>query len=394
MRRVTHAQVPHRPHKNAVIPLKNVTRSWRMYFIWNTWVTNESRFVTQAAQERRDTFEKRDSFVTHVFHLKYMSHERVAFCHTGRTRTPWHDSPLYVWHDSFMYVWRESSICETWLIHMCDMTHSCVWHDSFICVTWLIHMCDMTHSCVWHASFVCETWLFHARDMTRSCVWHDSSMCVSWLIHRCQTGWTKMPCISKLTSADLLLRLTSRCPHLSFVTHSYVGDMTRSYLYVYVRHDSFEYSCISNLQTTDLLLLSTSRCPHQSFVTLSYVGHDSFICETWLVHMWDMTCSYVRHDSFICETWLQCGAVWCSVLQCVAVCCSAVIGSASTQSCNTEHSNESCLIYKSVMPQVWLSHIPHMNASHVSRIWVTNDVSRIWVTNECWATSHIWMHHT
>jgi len=42
--------------------------------------------------------------------------------------------------------------CETYLIctrydsSSCDMTHSCVWHDSFICVTWLIHMCDVTHS--------------------------------------------------------------------------------------------------------------------------------------------------------------------------------------------------------------------------------------------------------
>ena len=34
----------------------------------------------------------------------------------------------------------------TWLIHMCDMTHSYVWHDSFICLTWLIHMSDMTYS--------------------------------------------------------------------------------------------------------------------------------------------------------------------------------------------------------------------------------------------------------
>jgi len=40
---------------------------------------------------------------------------------------------------------------------LCDRTSSCVrrdsfwhmWHDSFICVTWLIHMCDMTHSYVW-----------------------------------------------------------------------------------------------------------------------------------------------------------------------------------------------------------------------------------------------------
>ena len=61
---------------------------------------------------------------------------------------------------------NDSFICVTWLIHMCDMTHSYVWHDSsngcsslygndsFICVTWLIHMCDMTHPmdlvcCMW-----------------------------------------------------------------------------------------------------------------------------------------------------------------------------------------------------------------------------------------------------
>jgi len=62
----------------------------------------------------------------------------------------------------------------TWLIHMCDMTHSYVWHDSFICVTWLIHMCDKTHSYVWHDSFICVTWLIHMCDMTHSYVWHDS----------------------------------------------------------------------------------------------------------------------------------------------------------------------------------------------------------------------------
>jgi len=42
----------------------------------------------------------------------------------------------------------------TWLIHMCDMTHSYVWHDSFICVTWLIHMCNMTDSYVRRDSFI------------------------------------------------------------------------------------------------------------------------------------------------------------------------------------------------------------------------------------------------
>jgi len=69
----------------------------------------------------------------------------------------------------------------TWLIHMCDMTHSCVWHDSFmrvtysfICLTWLIHMCDVTHSYVLRDSFICVTWLIRMRDVTHSYVWRDS----------------------------------------------------------------------------------------------------------------------------------------------------------------------------------------------------------------------------
>jgi len=33
------------------------------------------------------------------------------------------------------------------------MTHLHVWHDSSICVTWIIHMCDMINSCVWHDPF-------------------------------------------------------------------------------------------------------------------------------------------------------------------------------------------------------------------------------------------------
>ena len=93
--------------------------------------------------------------------------------------------------------------CVTWLIHMCDMTHSYVWHDSFICVTWLIHvcymthlvretvvtrvtwlnhLCDMTHSYEWHDSFICVTWLIHMCDMTHLYVWHDLFKCVTWLI--------------------------------------------------------------------------------------------------------------------------------------------------------------------------------------------------------------------
>jgi len=55
-------------------------------------------------------------------------------------------------------VWHESSICVTWLMHMCNILHAHERNDSFICVTWRIHMCDMTHSYVWHDSCTRATW--------------------------------------------------------------------------------------------------------------------------------------------------------------------------------------------------------------------------------------------
>jgi len=68
----------------------------------------------------------------------------------------------------------------TWLIHMCDMTHSHVWHDSFTCVTWLIHMCSMTVEVeMSHVSDTCvmshthfdpsDTWISHWTHMNQSC---------------------------------------------------------------------------------------------------------------------------------------------------------------------------------------------------------------------------------
>ena len=130
----------------------------------------------------------------------YFSYEHDWFqsCHTYRDR----------YEVSCIRLFRKCasmSVCETWLIHMCDMTHSNVWHDSRLyicdmtysnvrckwifrtctsmstCETWLIHMCNMTHSYVWHDSFIRVTRLIHMCDMTHSYVWHDSFIRVTRL---------------------------------------------------------------------------------------------------------------------------------------------------------------------------------------------------------------------
>ena len=58
-------------------------------------------------------------------------------------RTPHQNSLSSVGHDSF--------ICVTWLIHMCDMTHSYVWHDS--CVIQLMGSCSVPQ-CTWRSTYI------------------------------------------------------------------------------------------------------------------------------------------------------------------------------------------------------------------------------------------------
>jgi len=168
---------------------------------------------------------------------------------------------LCVRPDSIICVWRDAFICVTWLIHMCDMTHSYVRHDSFICVTWLIHMCDMTHSYVWHDSFICATWLIY--------VWHDSFIRVTWLIHTCD--------LSRLRVGGHQVR------------------QFRPFFFRFIRVTWLYYMCD--------MILSYAR---------DMTWRDSFIRVTLLMCVCDTSYSCVWHDSMpwvawyiLCATWLR-----------------------------------------------------------------------------------------
>jgi len=157
--------------------------------------------------------------------------------------------------------------CVTWLISMCDMTHSYVWRDSFTRETRNLHNWDVTYftylstsaqsgSAVRHDSFLCATWPIPMCDMTHSNVWHDLFLCVTWPNHMC--------------------------------------DMTHSYVW----RDSFthEPQNLHNGDATYFSYLSTSVQRGRA------VWHDSILCATWPIPMCDMTQSYVWHDSFLCVT--------------------------------------------------------------------------------------------
>ena len=229
------------------------------------------------------------------------------------------------------YVWRVSFICVTWLIYMCDKTHSYVWHDTFICVTWLIHMCDVSHSYVWHSSRTRVTCMVHVCDMSHAHVRFilDSFICGTWFIHMCVT-WSRINTFAMMRSYVGHDSIFTCEMIMCDMTHSYVWhvslicmtwlihmyDMTHSYvwrhfslicvkkkkshlcdpsltrkraLYIHKRALYIRKRALYPNQKSPIYLSESLKYGVATDISHSYVWHDSFICGTWLIHMWDMT---------------------------------------------------------------------------------------------------------
>ena len=121
-----------------------------------------------------------------------------------------------------------------------------MWHDSLICVIWLICMCDTTYWYAWGRVHMC--------DMTYSQVLLDSF----------------------------------------YVWHE---------LQVILRKRATNYRALLQKMTYNSKASYRSSPPSMCEMNHSYVWNDSFICMTWLIHVWDVTHSHVCYCSFICVTW-------------------------------------------------------------------------------------------
>ena len=147
-------------------------------------------------------------------------------------------------------MWHSHSYV-TWLIHM---WHACInqrliraghdsvhmGHDSFIHMRHDSFICDMTHpsySDTTHAYLTYETWLMHIRQR-------------------------KYECVIPMCDSDVIR------PH----------DMS---------HVVYEW----------VMSHANKSCTRRNHWSCAW--HDSFICETWLIHTWDTTHPYVWQDLMI-----------------------------------------------------------------------------------------------
>jgi len=181
-------------------------------------------------------------------------------------------------------------------MHMCDITHSYVWHDSFICATWLIHMCDMTHSCV--------SWLMHMCDLTHS---HDLFIYVTWLIHMLDMTY------SHESLFDSLVRFVAKRFHV--LKSELSSSKVKYHRKFFIETPKFVVLRGFHRSRNESLSRAT-RSPHlvlRGFHNLRLISFAA-LCQVHSVFIHVMTHSYAPWLIHICHVFFA-----CDILICVSV---------------------------------------------------------------------------
>jgi len=203
-------------------------------------------------------------------------------------------------------------------IQGCHLLHPAyVWLYSFICVTWLIHMCDMTHSYVRHDSFACATQSYMRHDFFIYTTWHVH-MYIH--IHMCCAVSTAQMHTHKHTHT-----------HTHTHTHERTHVHTRTNARTYTHTKTYASIHIYNISGVQLgpgdwawqlgyvwrWVLQYIRWYIESYIqyiiyecamTHSWVCHDSFYARMQYSQVWHTSGvrheARVRHDSFVSVSWL------------------------------------------------------------------------------------------
>ena len=157
--------------------------------------------------------------------------------------------------------------CHYKMPRMCDVTHHLhVWHDASICVTWRIHLCGMTHSRMRSASFIHMTRCIHMLLLQRKRVRGAVNRAFNLMCHVCVTH--------SYTWRDVLM--------FWFCGGRVWGAVLRAINWIC-------YVCVT---------LHIQMCN----MTHSYVWHDTFTNAKWFVHTCDVMHSHVGAAEGVCES--------------------------------------------------------------------------------------------
>jgi len=99
--------------------------------------------------------------VTWRIHMCHMTHSYMQhssfMCHTTRSPCRMRDTThshtrMHMHLMTYTYEWRDSFVRVTRLCRLAVLVTRRIHMRTFICATWLIRICDMTHSYLWHKS--------------------------------------------------------------------------------------------------------------------------------------------------------------------------------------------------------------------------------------------------
>ena len=217
--------------------------------------------------------------------------------------------------------------CATWLIHMCDMTHSYVRYDTFH-----IHVSDSRSrqecyiyqwatSHVWrsHIAYVCDVthpylrddpimWETHHHDRNVTCINESrhtcegvmSHLCATWLIHMCDM-------------TQLRERLTLTIGTFTYINESHVwmSHVTRMSASCHTYERAMSHTWETHAHHRNVTYINESRHTYEwvtSRVWMSHVTHTNETCHTHeciMSHVWMRHVTHVRDPSLtnLTEIW-------------------------------------------------------------------------------------------
>ena len=294
---------------------------------------------------------------TSMIGVTWVTHTSVTQTCVTHTSTHLESDCLFGWRVVVgrVYTFMRHDSC------MYTMTHSIVWHDSFNCVTWLIQLCDMTHSYLpwlihsyvplvsfplrltrrrWSRLDIHKTWLMkvytpqHMRLCIKKVNVYSIGACASWMCDHHVNAYTRPPrgyvCVRNRSHEIWLM--TSRWSHIHRRLWWYQGmyDWVMSHKKICMneswRHDVFVYTSayFVSIYIYIYIFLRHDSLIHTSSVISSSSDSSSLVSYTQAPDLCvAVGCSVLRCVAVCCSV-LQCVAVSCRVLQWVTVCCSVL----------------------------------------------------------------------